>query len=148
MCALCILQSGCLPVVCVCARGTYQALTVTVLKQGSNQAIRFYVMNSLRNWYKGDDLRREMHPIVTVMLRTTCRAARVFGNTLLDVVKTRMQWLEVHRYSSTMDCAFQILKNEGPQLFYKGTVLRLGRVCLDVVIVFVIYEEVVKLLKV
>lgn len=34
-------------------RGTYQGLTATVLKQGSNQAIRFYVMNLLRNWYKG-----------------------------------------------------------------------------------------------
>lgn len=34
-------------------RGTYQGLTATVLKQGSNQAIRFYVMTSLRNWYKG-----------------------------------------------------------------------------------------------
>lgn len=35
-------------------RGTYQGLTATVLKQGTNQAIRFYVMNLLRNWYKGD----------------------------------------------------------------------------------------------
>lgn len=34
-------------------RGTYQGLTATVLKQGTNQAIRFYVMNLLRNWYKG-----------------------------------------------------------------------------------------------
>lgn len=34
-------------------RGTYQGLTATVLKQGSNQAIRFYVMTSLKNWYKG-----------------------------------------------------------------------------------------------
>ncbi|MED6253166.1 hypothetical protein ATANTOWER_023559, partial [Ataeniobius toweri] len=33
-------------------RGTYQGLTATVLKQGSNQAIRFFVMTSLKNWYK------------------------------------------------------------------------------------------------
>lgn len=32
--------------------------------------------------------------------------------------------------------------------FYKGTVPRLGRVCLDVAIVFIIYEEVVKVLNV
>ena len=31
--------------------------------------------------------------------------------------------------------------------FYKGTVPRLGRVCLDLAIVFVLYEEVVKLLN-
>lgn len=33
-----------------------------------------------------------------------------------------------------------------PGRFYKGTVPRLGRVCLDVAIVFIIYDEVVKLL--
>lgn len=31
--------------------------------------------------------------------------------------------------------------------FYKGTVPRLGRVCADVAIVFIIYDEVVKLLN-
>ncbi|XP_037543322.1 tricarboxylate transport protein A, mitochondrial [Nematolebias whitei] len=127
-------------------RGTYQGLTATVLKQGSNQAIRFYVMTSLKNWYKGDDSRRQMHPIVTAMFGATAGAASVFGNTPLDVVKTRMQGLEAHRYKNTLDCAFQILKHEGPHAFYKGTVPRLGRVCLDVAIVFVIYEEVVKML--
>uniref|UniRef100_A0A3Q3FQS1 Solute carrier family 25 member 1a n=1 Tax=Labrus bergylta TaxID=56723 RepID=A0A3Q3FQS1_9LABR len=128
-------------------RGTYQGLTATVLKQGTNQAIRFYVMNLLRNWYKGDDPRKEMHPIVTAMFGATAGAASVFGNTPLDVVKTRMQGLEAYRYKNTVDCAFQILKQEGPQAFYKGTVPRLGRVCLDVAIVFVLYEEVVKLLN-
>ncbi|XP_051973721.1 tricarboxylate transport protein A, mitochondrial-like isoform X3 [Xyrauchen texanus] len=128
-------------------RGTYQGLTATLLKQGSNQAIRFYVMNLLRNWYKGDDPARDMHPLVTALFGATAGAASVFGNTPLDVVKTRMQGLEAHRYKSTMDCAFQILKNEGPQAFYKGTVPRLGRVCLDVAIVFVLYEEIVKLLN-
>eukprot|EP00066_Takifugu_rubripes_P010876 XP_003979079.2 PREDICTED: tricarboxylate transport protein, mitochondrial-like [Takifugu rubripes] len=96
-------------------RGTYQGLTATVLKQGTNQAIRFYVMNLLRNWYKGDDPRKEMHPIVTAMFGATAGAASVFGNTPLDVVKTRMQGLEAHRYKNTADCAFQILKHEGPQ---------------------------------
>lgn len=41
---------------CSGLRGTYQGLTATVLKQGTNQAIRFYVMNALRNWYKGEKL--------------------------------------------------------------------------------------------
>lgn len=35
-----------------------------------------------------------------------------------------------------------------PLRFYKGTVPRLGRVCMDVAIVFIIYEEVVKVLNV
>lgn len=128
-------------------RGTYQGLTATVLKQGSNQAIRFFVMTSLKNWYKGDNAGKQIHPLITGLFGATAGAASVFGNTPLDVIKTRMQGLEAHKYKSTWDCAYKIMKYEGPIAFYKGTVPRLGRVCLDVAIVFIIYEEVVKLLN-
>ncbi|ETE58836.1 Tricarboxylate transport protein, mitochondrial, partial [Ophiophagus hannah] len=100
-------------------KGTYQGLTATVLKQGSNQAIRFFVMTALRNWYKGDNPNKQINPLVTGVFGALAGAASVFGNTPLDVVKTRMQ----------------------------GTIPRLGRVCLDVAIVFIIYDEVVKALN-
>ncbi|KAM4578653.1 tricarboxylate transport protein B, mitochondrial [Fundulus diaphanus] len=129
-------------------RGTYQGLTATVLKQGSNQAIRFFVMTSLKNWYKGDDQNKAINPIITGTFGAIAGAASVFGNTPLDVIKTRMQGLDAHKYKSTLDCALKILKYEGLAAFYKGTVPRLGRVCLDVAIVFIIYEEVVKALNV
>uniref|UniRef100_A0AAY4CTA8 Uncharacterized protein n=1 Tax=Denticeps clupeoides TaxID=299321 RepID=A0AAY4CTA8_9TELE len=128
-------------------RGTYQGLTATILKQGSNQAIRFFVMTSLRNWYKGDNPNRTLNPLVTGTFGAIAGAASVFGNTPLDVIKTRMQGLEAHKYKSTADCAAKILRHEGPAAFYKGTIPRLGRVCLDVAIVFIIYEEVVKVLN-
>ncbi|XP_061673807.1 LOW QUALITY PROTEIN: tricarboxylate transport protein B, mitochondrial [Syngnathoides biaculeatus] len=128
-------------------RGTYQGLTATVLKQGSNQAIRFYVMTSLKNWYKGNDPNKSINPFVTGAFGAIAGAASVFGNTPLDVIKTRMQGLEAHKYKSTLDCAVTILRHEGVAAFYKGTVPRLGRVCLDVAIVFIIYEEVVKVLN-
>ncbi|MED6287272.1 hypothetical protein CHARACLAT_014664 [Characodon lateralis] len=129
-------------------KGTYQGLTATVLKQGSNQAIRFYVMTSFRNWYKGDDPNKAINPVITGLFGAFAGAASVFGNTPLDVIKTRMQGLEAHKYKSTVDCAVQIMKHEGPMAFYKGTIPRLGRVCLDVAIVFIIYEEVVKVLNI
>uniref|UniRef100_A0A672SI10 Tricarboxylate transport protein, mitochondrial n=1 Tax=Sinocyclocheilus grahami TaxID=75366 RepID=A0A672SI10_SINGR len=128
-------------------KGTYQGLTATVLKQGSNQAIRFYVMTALRNWYKGDNPQKTINPLVTGVFGAVAGAASVFGNTPLDVIKTRMQGLEAHKYKSTVDCAIKIMKHEGPAAFYKGTVPRLGRVCMDVAIVFIIYEEVVKALN-
>uniref|UniRef100_A0A8C4ETZ1 Uncharacterized protein n=1 Tax=Dicentrarchus labrax TaxID=13489 RepID=A0A8C4ETZ1_DICLA len=133
--------------------GTYQGLTATVLKQGSNQAIRFFVMTSLKNWYKGlnlyqsDNPNKAINPLLTGAFGAIAGAASVFGNTPLDVIKTRMQGLEAHKYKSTLDCASKILRHEGLAAFYKGTVPRLGRVCLDVAIVFIIYEEVVKVLN-
>uniref|UniRef100_A0A8C9AIR0 Tricarboxylate transport protein, mitochondrial n=1 Tax=Prolemur simus TaxID=1328070 RepID=A0A8C9AIR0_PROSS len=129
-------------------KGTYQGLTATVLKQGSNQAIRFFVMTSLRNWYRGDNPNKPMNPLITGIFGAIAGAASVFGNTPLDVIKTRMQGLEAHKYRNTWDCGLQILRNEGLKgPFPYGTVPRLGRVCLDVAIVFIIYDEVVKLLN-
>ena len=34
----------------------YRGLGPTIMKQGSNQAIRFFVMESLRNIYTGGDM--------------------------------------------------------------------------------------------
>jgi len=57
-----------------------------------------------------------------------------------------MQGLEAHKYKSSMDCAAQILKNEGLRGFYKGTVPRLGRVCADVAIVMTLYDKIIQAL--
>lgn len=122
-------------------RGTYQGLTATCLKQGSNQAIRFFVMESLKDWYRGGDPKKHVNKFLVGMFGAVAGAASVFGNTPIDVVKTRMQGLEASKYKNTVDCALQIWKHEGPRAFYKGTVPRLSRVCLDVAITFMIYDS-------
>ena len=72
-------------------------------------------------------------------------AASVFGNTPIDVIKTRMQGLEAHKYKNTWDCCRQIWVHEGPTAFYKGTIPRMSRVCLDVAITFMIYDSFMEL---
>lgn len=64
----------------------------------------------------------------------------------MDVIKTRMQGLQAHKYAGVVDCAMQIMKNEGPTAFYKGATARLARVCLDVTVVMVLYEQINKAL--
>lgn len=156
-------------------RGTYQGLTATVLKQGSNQAIRFYVMNLLRNWYKGGRTSRPPFILSSSLLPLPSSAPTTLlvpqrrrpeernaphrhGNVwshggsrqrlwqhaagcgedkdaggkrnlgcwavwdqhhwLVSQKELRdfpVQGLEAHRYKNTVDCAFQILKHEGPQ---------------------------------
>ncbi|EDV91218.1 putative tricarboxylate transport protein, mitochondrial [Drosophila grimshawi] len=121
--------------------GIYKGLTPTIMKQGSNQAIRFFVIESLKDMYKGGDQNKPVPKLIVGVFGAIAGAASVFGNTPLDVVKTRMQGLEASRYKNTADCAMQIMKNEGLGAFYKGTVPRLGRVCLDVAITFMIYDS-------
>ena len=72
-------------------RGTYQGLLPTILKQGSNQAIRFFVFNNLKAYFQGGDNTKEIGPIKTFFIGGLAGAASVFGNTPIDVVKTRMQ---------------------------------------------------------
>ncbi|KOC62959.1 Tricarboxylate transport protein, mitochondrial [Habropoda laboriosa] len=122
-------------------RGIYQGLTPTILKQGSNQAIRFCIMETLKDWYRGGDSNVQIPKYVIGTFGAVAGAASVFGNTPIDVVKTRMQGLEASKYKNSLDCMLQIWKNEGPTAFYKGTVPRLSRVCLDVAITFMIYDS-------
>lgn len=121
--------------------GVYKGVTATILKQGSNQAIRFYVMESCREMYKGDDPTKPVPKLLVGAFGAVAGAASVFGNTPIDVVKTRMQGLEASKYRNTAHCAMEIWRNEGPTAFYKGTVPRLSRVCLDVAITFMIYDS-------
>ncbi|XP_067014802.2 putative tricarboxylate transport protein, mitochondrial [Anabrus simplex] len=122
-------------------RGVYQGVTATIMKQGSNQAIRFFVMETLKDWYRGGDPKQPVPKAVVGVFGAVAGAASVFGNTPIDVVKTRMQGLEASKYKNTWDCFKKIWLNEGPTAFYKGTVPRLGRVCLDVAITFMIYDS-------
>ena len=122
-------------------KGVYQGLTPTIIKQGSNQAIRFCVMETLKDWYKGGDKNVAVPKLVIGAFGACAGAVSVFGNTPIDVIKTRMQGLEASKYKSSVDCMVQIWKNEGPKAFYKGTVPRLSRVCLDVGITFMIYDS-------
>lgn len=84
------------------------------MKQGSNQAIRFFVMETLKDKYRGGDPTKHVPKLVVGTFGALAGAASVFGNTPIDVVKTRMQGLEASKYSGTMDCFVKIWKQEGP----------------------------------
>ncbi|KAK2726701.1 hypothetical protein QYM36_007514 [Artemia franciscana] len=72
--------------------GLYQGVTATIMKQGSNQAIRFYVMETCKDWYRKGDPKKDVPKLVVGAFGAMAGAASVFGNTPIDVVKTRMQY--------------------------------------------------------
>jgi len=125
--------------------GVYKGVTATIMKQGSNQAIRFYVMESMKDWYRGGDPKKPVPKLIVGSFGALAGAASVFGNTPIDVIKTRMQGLDAHKYRNTFHCMTQIWRLEGPRAFYKGTIPRLSRVCLDVAITFMIYDSFMEL---
>lgn len=131
--------------------GTYKGMWPTVFKQGTNQMIRFYVYGELLELFLSSDkkkgIKRDSHWWEMFISGGLAGAASVFGNTPIDVVKTRMQGLQAHLYKSTLDCIYQIWTKEGPLAFYSGTIPRLGRVCLDVALVMTLYDSIVKLIK-
>lgn len=127
-------------------RGTYMGITATLLKQGSNQAIRWLTYTKTREWLAGGPDTSKLHTGHTILASLLAGSASVYGNTPMDVIKTRMQGLQAHRYKNTWDCARQIYCHEGFRGFYKGATARLTRVCLDVTVVMVLYEEINKTL--
>lgn len=126
--------------------GLYKGLTATLLKQGTNQMMRFGVYETC--WSSHSPWLPSWTPdqVYTAIYGGLAGAVSVLGNTPLDVVKTRMQGLEASKYKNTIDCFVKTYKNEGIPAFYKGTLPRMTRVVIDVAIVFVLYEEVLKVL--
>lgn len=78
-------------------RGTYQGLVPTILKQGSNQAIRFFVYGTLRKHFQQGDNAKDIGALKTFVSGGLAGAASVFGNTPIDVVKTRLQVCNIVR---------------------------------------------------
>lgn len=64
----------------------------------------------------------------------------MFGNTPIDVVKSRMQGLDAAKYRNAFHCVKTILQEDGIRGFYKGTVPRLGRVCGSVLLFVIVFN--------
>jgi solute carrier family 25 citrate transporter 1 len=117
--------------------GIYKGLGPTILRQGSNQGIRFFVYDDskkfLSTYLNGQ--------VATFFAGGIAGAASVLGNNPIDVVKTNMQGLDAHKFNGPMDCASKIWKTEGFMGFYKGVMPRMTRVVLDVALTFTLYEN-------
>jgi solute carrier family 25 citrate transporter 1 len=127
-------------------KGVYRGPIPTVGKQASNQAIRFLVYGEVKNYL---DTTFPNAPLTakTGFAGAIAGAASVFGNTPVDVIKTKMQGLDAHRFNGLADCCRQIYAQEGFLGFYAGLLPRLSRVVLDVAITFTLFEHIKNLLN-
>uniref|UniRef100_A0A7S2I9W3 Uncharacterized protein n=1 Tax=Haptolina brevifila TaxID=156173 RepID=A0A7S2I9W3_9EUKA len=120
--------------------GIYHGLSPTILKVATAQGTRFGVFNFIPPEYRKG-------PLLTAASGAFAGGVSVILFQGIDVIKSRMQGLEAHKYKSSMDCLRQLIKNEGVMALYKGVEPRLARVCAEVAITMTLYGEVVKLLN-
>mmetsp|Transcript_120557 Transcript_120557/g.313031 ORF Transcript_120557/g.313031 Transcript_120557/m.313031 type:complete len:291 (-) Transcript_120557:117-989(-) len=120
--------------------GLYRGVVPTIAKQATNQAVRFPTQFYFLKFMVGDDKEKQKNPIYNGLAGAVAGAVSVLVTMPQDTVKTRMQGEEAKKlYKGTVDCAMQIMKNEGPAFFYAGTWPRMIRVSLDVGITFCIF---------
>ena len=62
-------------------------------------------------------------------------------NNPVDVVKTKMQGIDAHKYKGFGDCFASIYRTQGFMGFYMGIGPRLARVVLDVALTFAIFHQ-------
>ena len=115
-----------------------------MIKQGSNQAIRFSVMESLKTWYMVRNDKKCVPKYMVCLFGAIAGASSVMGNNPIDVVKTRVQ---NGVSKNSLSCAKEILTKEGVRGFYRGCLPRLNRVTIEVALAFVIFDSVVNLIN-
>jgi solute carrier family 25 citrate transporter 1 len=109
-------------------RGIYQGLLATILKQSSNQGLRFMFFNEYKRRIT-ENGKKPMNPFLSLLGGMMAGCFSTLGNNPFDVVKTQMQGNDAGiKYKSTLDCFIQIFKEEGIRGYYKGVIPRLGRV--------------------
>lgn len=128
--------------------GLYRGAFPTILKQATNQAVRmplqvqFFALLSF-----GDDSKKSS-PIYNGVAGLLAGAASVLLTQPQDCVKSRMQSEQAKElYKGTVDCAMQMLKNEGAACFFAGSLPRVVQVGLTSGISFAIYPLINQLLS-
>ncbi|CAG9858049.1 unnamed protein product [Phyllotreta striolata] len=128
--------------------GLYKGVVATMIKQGTNQATRFFVMETCKSYYRAGDPNIVIPKPYIAMFGALAGLTSVYVNNPIDVVKTRMQGLEAKKYKNTLDCFITIGKNEGISAYYKGCIPRASRVVFDVALTFTIYETIMDFMNV
>merc|ERR1712071_651715 len=119
--------------------GIYKGVIPTILKVSTAQATRFGIFQLIPT-------EKRNTPLTAAVSGAFAGGVSVLLFQGIDVVKSRMQGLEAHKYRSVGHCVSELMKNEGPLAFYKGVGPRLTRVCLEVGITMSLYGEIVKVL--
>ncbi|KAI9782321.1 MAG: hypothetical protein M1816_001934 [Peltula sp. TS41687] len=122
----------------------YRGVTLTALRQGSNQAVNFTAYTQfkdfLQNHHQTDDLPHHE----TLLIGLISGAMGPLSNAPIDTIKTRLQKTPAQpgetAISRIRTIARDMFRQEGFHAFYKGITPRIMRVAPGQAVTFTVYE--------
>ncbi|KAK4160667.1 mitochondrial carrier domain-containing protein [Cladorrhinum sp. PSN259] len=125
----------------------YRGVSLTALRQGSNQAVNFTAYTYFKEWlyqwqpeYQGQNLPGYQ----TTLIGLVSGAMGPMSNAPIDTIKTRLQKMKAEEGTSAFQritkIAGEMFKHEGIHAFYKGITPRIMRVAPGQAVTFTVYE--------
>merc|ERR1711948_241853 len=128
--------------------GLYRGAFPTILKQGTNQAVRMPLQVSIFGVISFGDDSKKQSPIYNGAAGFLAGCGSVLLTQPQDCVKSRMQGEAAKElYSGTVDCAMKIVRNEGPTAFFAGAIPRMVQVGMANGISFALFPVISQLLN-
>ena len=124
----------------------YRGVSLTALRQGTNQAVNFtaytYLKKTLQSWH--EDPGKELPGYQTMAIGLVSGAMGPLSNAPIDTIKTRLQKTPglpgETAISRITAIARDMFKQEGFHAFYKGITPRIMRVAPGQAVTFTVYE--------
>lgn len=126
----------------------YRGVSLTALRQGSNQAVNFtaysYFKDELYRWQPDLDPTKPLPGYQTTLIGLVSGAMGPLSNAPIDTIKTRLQKTPaeegVSAWKRVSLIAGDMFKQEGFHAFYKGITPRIMRVAPGQAVTFTVYE--------
>ncbi|KZF21512.1 mitochondrial carrier [Xylona heveae TC161] len=125
----------------------YRGVTLTALRQGTNQAVNFTAYSYFKQWLKEAQpayANTELPSYQTMVIGLISGAMGPLSNAPIDTIKTRLQKTPGLPGETAMSRITTItrdmFKQEGSRAFYKGITPRIMRVAPGQAVTFTVYE--------
>lgn len=128
--------------------GLYRGAFPTILKQGTNQAVRMPLQVQIFALISFGDETKKQSPIYNGAAGFLAGCGSVRLTQPQDCVKSRMQGEAAKElYKGAVDCAMQIKRTEGPASFFSGAIPRMVQVGMSNGISFALFPVISQLLN-
>jgi len=128
--------------------GLYRGALPTILKQGTNQAVRMPLQVQIMGLMTMGDSAKMKNPLLNGAAGFLAGCGSVVLTQPQDCVKSRMQSESAKElYSGTVDCAMKMMKAEGPGAFFAGSIPRCVQVGMTSGISFMLFPIISQLLN-